>query len=94
MQTKQQGLMKYLLNLLSDGAKDALVRPICKKEDRQNKENYSPVSVWNDFSKVYERFTNDSMLAIIKTLFELKKTIQCRPCSNKSNKEPEKEPRQ
>ena len=67
--------MKYLLNLLSDGAKGALVRPIYKKEDRQNKENYSPVSTSNVFSKVYERFTNDSLLPIIRTLFELTENI-------------------
>ena len=31
------------------------------------KENYCPVSVLNGFSKVYERFINDSMLSIIQT---------------------------
>ena len=67
--------MKYLLNLLSDGAKGALVRPIYKKEDRQNKENYCPVSTSNVFSKVYEMFTNDSLLPTIRTLFELTENI-------------------
>ena len=33
----------------SDGAKNTLVRPIYKKEDRQNKENYPPVSILNGF---------------------------------------------
>ena len=51
----------------SDGAKNALVRPIYKKKDRQNKDHYRPVSILNGFSKVYERFINDSMLPIIET---------------------------
>ena len=50
----------------SDGAKNALVRPIYKKKDRQNKENYRPVSILNGFPKVYERFINDSILPIIQ----------------------------
>ena len=52
---------------LSDGANNALIRTIYKKRDRENKENYHPVSILNGFSKVYERFINDSMLLIIKT---------------------------
>ena len=44
---------KYLTSIInhnisrsyfSDGAKNALVKPIYKKKDRQNKENYRPVS--------------------------------------------------
>ena len=67
---------KYLTSIINhdislsyflDGAKNALVRPIYKKKDRQNKENYRPVSILNGFSKVYERFINDSMLPIIQT---------------------------
>ena len=50
----------------SEGAKEALVHPIFKKKDRKNKENYRPVSILNGFSKVYERFINDSMLPIIQ----------------------------
>ena len=52
---------------LSDGANNALIRTIYKKKDRENKENCHPVSILNGFSKVYERFINDSMLPIIKT---------------------------
>ena len=55
------------LSYFLDGANNALVRPIYKKKDRQNKENYRPVSILNGFSKVYERFINDSMLPIIQT---------------------------
>ena len=67
---------KYLTSIInhdisrsyfSDGVKNALVRPIFKKKDRQNKENYRPVSILIGFSKVYERFINDSMLPIIQT---------------------------
>ena len=36
--------------------KDALVTPVFKKEDRQIKTNYRPISVLNVFSKIFERF--------------------------------------
>ena len=67
---------KYLTNIInheisrfyfSDGTKNALVRRIYKKKDRQDKENYRPVNILNGFSKDYERFTNDSRLPIIQT---------------------------
>ena len=67
---------KYLTSIInndtsrsyfSDGAKNALVRPIYKKKDRQNKENYRPVNILNRFSKLYERFINESMIPIIQT---------------------------
>ena len=51
----------------SDVAKNALVSPIYEKKDRQNKENHCPVNILNGFSKVYERFINDSMLPIRHT---------------------------
>ena len=44
-----------LRSYFSDWA-NTLIRPIYKKKDRQNKENYRPVSILNGFSKVYERF--------------------------------------
>ena len=96
---------KYLTNIInhdisrsyfSDCAKNALVRPIYKQKDRQNKEHYLPVSILNGFSKVYERFINDSMLPIIQTLlsnyFSLQKTLQYKPCTDKSIRELEKKP--
>ena len=49
----------------SDRAKKALVRPIYKKKDGQNKENYLPVSILYEFLKVYDRFINENMLPII-----------------------------
>ena len=39
---------------------------IYKKKDKQTKENYRPVST-NGFSKVYEKFINDSILPIKQT---------------------------
>ena len=57
-----------LRSYFSDGAKNALVRPIYKKKDRQNKENYRPVNILNRFSKLYERFINESMIPIIQTI--------------------------
>ena len=66
---------KYLTSIIdhdisrsyfSDGAKNALVRPICKKKARRNKE-HRPVSILNGFSKIYERFINGSMLHLTQT---------------------------
>ena len=56
-----------LLSYFSARAKKLQVRPIYKKNDRQNKENYCPVRILNGFSKVYERFMNDGTLSIIQT---------------------------
>ena len=46
-------------SLFSNWAKNALVRPIYEKKDRQNKENYRPVSMM--------RGINDSMIHAIQT---------------------------
>ena len=68
---------KYLTSIInrdisrsyfSDGAQNALVRPIYKKKGRQNKENYRPVSILNGFSNVYGEVHNDSMLPVIQIL--------------------------
>ena len=42
-------------NKFSEGAKSALVRPLSKKNDRDEIQNYGPVSIFNDISKVCER---------------------------------------
>ena len=39
-----------------------------KKEDRQFKENYRPISVLNVFSKIFERFLLNQMLPFIDNL--------------------------
>ena len=54
-----------LRSYFSDGAKNALVRPIYKKKDRENRK--ITVSILNGFSKVYERFSH-----LLKTLMILK----------------------
>ena len=43
-------------NFFSEKAKVASVRPIFKKNEREEIENYRPVSILNCFSKVYEKF--------------------------------------
>ena len=65
-------IKKYSLRFyFSGGAKDALARPIYIKKDKQNMENYRPVSILNGFSKVYERLINDSMLPIVQKCHRL-----------------------
>ena len=39
-----------------DMLKEACVTPVFKKDDRLRKENYSPISILNTFSKVFERY--------------------------------------
>ena len=45
--------------------KDASVTPVFKKEDRQIKTNYRPISVLNVFSKIFERFLLNQLLPFI-----------------------------
>ena len=67
---------KYLTSIInhdisrshfSGGAKNALVRRIYKKKDKQNKENYRPVSILNGFPKVYETFIDYTTLPITQS---------------------------
>ena len=51
----------------SENAKIASVRPIYKKDSRNDKINYRPVSILNTFSKIYERFLNNSMLPFVES---------------------------
>ena len=46
-------------NKFSENAKTGLVRPMI--DDRDKIKNYRPVSLLNGFSKIYERFLNDSL---------------------------------
>ena len=48
--------------------KDASVTPVFKKEDRQIKTNYRPISVLNVFSKIFERFLLNQLLPFIDKL--------------------------
>ena len=45
--------------------KDASVTPVLKKEDRQIKTHYRPISVLNVFSRIFERFLLNQMLPLI-----------------------------
>ena len=46
----------------SENAKIASVKPIYKKENRSDKNNYRSVSILTSFSKICERFINDKSL--------------------------------
>ena len=79
------------------GAKTALIRPIHKKKDRQNKENYRPVSILNGFSmgslwEVHKwEYAPYNTNFSLKLYFNLQKILKCKPCTNKSNRKLEKE---
>ena len=45
-----------------------LLKPIYKKENRSDKNNYRPVSILNGFSKIYERFINDKFLNYVNDM--------------------------
>ena len=48
-------------NKFSENAKTTfLVRPACKKDNKYKIKSYRPVSLLNAFSKIYDRFLNDS----------------------------------
>ena len=52
-------------NAFSDSAKPASVRPIYKKDDRNEIKNYRPVSILNCFSKIYEKFLIEQLLLFV-----------------------------
>ena len=54
-------------NSFPEGAKIATVRPIYKKSDRNNIENYRPASISNCFSKVYGRFFHKQFKPFVET---------------------------
>ena len=49
--------------------KDADVIPIHKKDDKTDKENYRPISILPNFSRVYERLINNQIYPYFDTLF-------------------------
>ena len=54
-----------------DAGKIASVRPIYKKNCRNTIENYRPVSIFNTFSKIYERYIHDYLISYLnKSLSE------------------------
>ena len=54
-------------NKYSKHAKTATVRPIFKKDDRTNIENYRPVVLFNTFLKIYERFLHENLTSYLET---------------------------
>ena len=53
----------------SDGAKIALVRPMFKKKSRNQVENYGPVSILNEFSKICEKYIDNSLIPFEDNFF-------------------------
>ena len=49
--------------------KYADVRPAFKKDDKTDKENYRPISILPNLSKVYERLMYDQMYPFFNTMF-------------------------
>ena len=52
-------------NSSSNSAKVVSVRPIFKKDNRANIKNYRPISLFNCFSKIYEKFSNEQLLHFV-----------------------------
>ena len=59
---------KHLCNIINvdienynvpDNTKVATVRPLYKKKSRNELENYRPASLFNTFSKIYERYVHN-----------------------------------
>ena len=51
--------------------KIACITPSFKKDDRQKKENYQPISVLNAFSKIFERFLLDQMVPYLENILSV-----------------------
>ena len=51
----------FEINKYSEEPKTALVRPIFKKNERNKIENYTPVSILNGMSKIYERYIHNCL---------------------------------
>ena len=49
--------------------KYAEVTPIHKKDDKTDKENYRPISILPNLSKVYERLTCNQIYLYFQTIF-------------------------
>ena len=54
-------------NSFSEGAKIATVCPIYKKSDIEKIDNYTPASILNCFSEVYERFLHEQFKPFVET---------------------------
>ena len=54
-------------NNYSENAKTANVKPVFKKDDRTKIKNYTPVSLLNIFSKIYERCLHESLTPFVNS---------------------------
>ena len=55
-------------NKFSEDAKTVLVKSLHKKNDRDKIQNYRTVSIFNGFSKVYERYLLNSLFNLIEKI--------------------------
>ena len=55
----------------SDGGKIASVRPMYKKKSRNKIENYRPVSILNAFSKIYEKYIQNSLTPFVDKILSV-----------------------
>ena len=54
-------------NIFPSNAKIACVKPLDKKtENKHSISNFRPVSIWNTFSKIYEKFSKDYLVSEIE----------------------------
>ena len=64
-------------NAFSDSAKLASVRPIYKKDDRNEIKTYRPLNILNCFSKIYEKVLNKQLLHFVdRSLSQLMSTYR------------------
>ena len=54
---------------VSESPKVANVRPIYKKKSKNGLENYRPLLLLNTFSKIYERYTYNSITHLLTIFF-------------------------
>ena len=54
---------------VSESPKVANVRPIYKKKSKNGLENYRPLLLLNNFSKIYERYTYNSITHLLTIFF-------------------------
>ena len=74
-----------IINDLSDNAfsDSESVRPIYKKDDRNEITNYGPTSIFNCFSKIYDQFLNEQLLpSVNRSISELMPAYRSGYCAN------------
>ena len=66
--------LSYETNTFPDSIKEAMVRPIFKKEDKEKPEFYRPVSILPIISKIFERSATDQFLKYLEENNKLSNT--------------------